>query len=186
MSLRAAVAGGRVVTGDELLRLGTAIAAALAEVHDAGVAHRGVKPDNVLLGPDGPRVVGPGTARTLETAVTAAGPATDVRTYMPPEVFTGRRAGIPADVFGWGCVMVFAATGEDPFRAGSAGCLMHLVLSVDPGLGALPATLRDLVAAALAKQPQARPTARQLLAALTGDAPAVTARPPGRGLRCGP
>ncbi|WP_068927248.1 protein kinase domain-containing protein [Planobispora rosea] len=168
-SLRAAVAGGRVITGDGLLRLGTAIAAALAVVHDAGVAHRGVKPDNVLLGPDGPRLVGLGTARTMETAgTTVTGPVTGVRTSMPPEVFTGQRAGTAADVFGWGCVMVFAATGEDPFHAESLGCLMHRVLSVDPDLSAIPAPLHDLVAAALAKQPHARPTARHLLAALTG------------------
>ncbi|MGN9843919.1 protein kinase domain-containing protein [Nonomuraea sp. H19] len=175
-SLRKAVTGGRRFTGGDLHRLATAVATALTAIHDAGVIHRDMKPDNVLLGPDGPRVIDFGIARTAEMSLTATGLVTGTPTYMAPEVFSGHRAGMPADVFAWGGIMLYAATGEDPFQAESLGGVMHRVLSDNPDLSVLPSSLHPLVAAALAKEPLHRPTARQLLLALvSGDARAETA-----------
>ncbi|MGW0591417.1 protein kinase domain-containing protein [Streptosporangium sp. NPDC002607] len=176
-SLRRAVAEGRRFTGGDLHRLATAIATALTAVHEAGVIHRDLKPDNVLLGPDGPRVIDFGVARTEDMSLTATGMVAGTPTYMAPEIFMGQRASTAVDIFAWGGIMVFAATGADPFRAESLGGIMHRVLSVQPQLDMLPEHLRPFVAASLAKDPAARPTARDLLLALvSGDGAIDTPR----------
>ncbi|MDP9840882.1 WD40 repeat protein [Streptosporangium lutulentum] len=167
-TLRGAVAEGRRFTGGDLHRLATAVATALTAVHEAGIAHRDLKPDDVLLGPDGPRVIDFGVARTADLSPTATGMAAGIPTYLAPEIFTGRGAGTSADVFAWGGIMVFAATGADPFRVESVGGVTDRVLSVRPQLDMLPEHLRPFVAASLARDPEARPSARDLLLALVG------------------
>ncbi|WP_327084971.1 serine/threonine-protein kinase [Nonomuraea sp. NBC_01738] len=178
LSLRRSVAASGPLDGGALHRLAAAMATALAAIHAAGVVHRDLKPDNVLIGPDGPRVIDFGIARTEEMTLTASGPLVGTPTYMAPEALSGERAGRPADVFAWGAVMLFAATGEDPFRASSVGAVLHRVLSADPDVSVLPPGLRALVETALSKDPRSRPTARDLLLGLVGEAGHdVTERP---------
>ncbi|WP_192808540.1 protein kinase domain-containing protein [Actinomadura montaniterrae] len=175
VSLQAAVVGGpgrepRLFAGDELHRLGIGIATALTAIHQARVVHRDLKPGNVMLGPDGPRLIDFGIARMVEThSATQAGGLTGTLRYMPPEVYAGRRAGAEADVFAWGAIMVFAATGRHAFPGDTLPQIAHQVRTHHPDLSALPEPLRALVAAALDKDPLRRPSARAVLTALTGD-----------------
>ncbi|MFF0326141.1 protein kinase [Nonomuraea angiospora] len=148
--LRRAVELHGPYAGDELIALAGALASALGALHEAGLTHRGLNPESVLLAADGPKVI--------ELGVPAGG----TYTYTAPEVLTGHDSGAAADVFAWGAVVLFAATGDDPFSGTSLGGVMHRLLTVDPDLGALPEPLRELVGRALAKDPADRPAAREL------------------------
>ncbi|CAL9611551.1 WD40 repeat domain-containing serine/threonine protein kinase [Streptomyces sp. enrichment culture] len=149
--------------GDDLVRLATGIATALTAVHAASVVHRDLKPGNVLLGPDGPRVIDFGIARTREMSLTETGRMMGTPGYMAPEVLRGSRADVKSDVFAWGAVVLFAATGRGPFHGENLGEIVVRVTELHPDLTPLPERLRPLVGAALSKDPALRPDADQLL-----------------------
>ncbi|MEU9018879.1 serine/threonine-protein kinase [Actinomadura sp. NPDC048394] len=156
-------------------------AGALAAIHRAGIVHRDFKPANVVLGPDGAKVIDFGIARAAD-ALARTEPLTTspVGTpgYMAPEQIEDEPVGPPADVFAWGAAMVFAATGRPPFGSGPGAAVMRRVTSRPPDLGDMDGPLRDLAARCLDKNPAARPTAPQLVRALReGQGPAPKPRP---------
>ncbi|GLZ09324.1 hypothetical protein Acsp03_67900 [Actinomadura sp. NBRC 104412] len=167
-SLSRQVAQEGPITGGALERLAVNTASALAAIHRAGIVHRDLKPHNVLLGPDGPRVIDFGLSRVLDAAGATGGRPVGTPGYMAPEQVTGGDVGPPADVFAWGATMTFAATGRPPFGSDSITAVTHRVLHEEPDLGDLGGELRGLVAAALDKDPARRPTAAQVLLRLVG------------------
>ncbi|MEV0596173.1 ABC transporter substrate-binding protein [Nonomuraea cavernae] len=164
--------------GQVLVRLAIATATALAAIHRAGVVHRDFKPSNVLLGPDGPRVIDFGIARALDVSQSLTTSVVGTPAYMAPEQFHGRPE--PAsDVFAWAGTMVFAATGRSAFGFGTLPMVMHRILSATPDLSGVPEPLAALLWAALGKDPRLRPTAEQVLGELIrSNAPAGTTTPP--------
>jgi hypothetical protein len=148
--------------GGELERLMVGTATALAAVHAAGVVHRDFKPGNVLLGPDGPRVVDFGIARSEGAATLTAG-LIGTPAYLSPEQIGGSAASPASDVFGWAATMLYAAVGTPPFGADNVPAVLHRVLHQHPDLSPLPPHLRGLVGACLDKHPGGRPTARSLM-----------------------
>ncbi|WP_188189845.1 glycoside hydrolase family 6 protein [Nonomuraea sp. SYSU D8015] len=175
------------MSGSELDGLAMSTAVALGAIHAAGVVHRDLKPSNVLLSPVGPKVIDFGLAFAADSttlSVTRMGtPA-----YMSPEQVRGLPLSPASDVFAWGGVMVFAASGRPPFGSGQGHDVLYRVIHDDPVVPALDGVLGELVWRALSKDPAARPTAAELVDALSGG---ITTRlpplvvPPGPGARPG-
>ncbi|WP_243719517.1 serine/threonine-protein kinase [Actinomadura sp. KC06] len=161
----------------KLRKLALRTAAALAAIHRAGIVHRDFKPGNVLLGPDGAKVIDFGIARIADATPVTTGPV-GTPAYMAPEQIEDEPVGTPADVFAWGATMVWAATGRPPFGTGPSAAVMRRVTSRSPDLGDLDGPLRDLAARCLDKNPAARPTASQIVRALReGQGPMPKPRP---------
>jgi serine/threonine protein kinase len=148
--------GPMSTTNAEALAVG--IAAALTAIHAAHVVHRDLKPQNVMLSPQGPKVIDfgiAGAAAEVTGAVRFGTPG-----WLAPEQAAGHQGGQPADVFAWGLLVAWASTGRHPFGSGPSGT---------PDLDGVSPRLLPLVRACLATDPAARPSARELLSRLVGS-----------------
>lgn len=160
-------------------------ALALAAAHDAGIVHRDIKPDNVMLRDDGfVKLVDFGLARlSLRERVTDSGhssgatglsePGLLVGTmaYVSPEQACGEPVGPPTDVFSLGILAYELLVGEHPFASPSALATMGAIITRTPLAPAmlrpeLPPALDALVQRMLAKGAAERPTAAQVAEAL--------------------
>ncbi|MFD3565800.1 serine/threonine-protein kinase [Streptomyces sp. NPDC058667] len=150
--------------GEQQLRLlGAALAEALQAIHACGLIHRDLKPGNIIMADDGPRVLDFGIARALEsTRLTSTGMAFGTPGFLAPEQAQGGEVGVAADVFALGAVLV-AAAGGSAFGEGTPMALMYRSVHEEADLSALPTGLRPVVAACLAKEPGRRPTPEGLL-----------------------
>ncbi|MYX15772.1 protein kinase [Streptomyces sp. SID8374] len=155
--------------------LGAGLAEALHVVHGQGIVHRDVKPSNVLLALDGPRLIDFGIARALGATVslTSTGVSVGSPGYMAPEQIRGRDISGAADVFSLGAVLAYAATGAAPFSGDSSAVLLYKVVHEEPELGDLEGELREVVAGCLAKDPDARPAPADLARTLAPDGAAA-------------
>ncbi|MGX6600826.1 serine/threonine-protein kinase [Micromonosporaceae bacterium Da 78-11] len=167
------------LSGSSLHGVAVGIATALTAIHGAGVIHRDLKPGNVLVAMGGIKVIDFGIARAFEATSqhTATDQMVGTVAYMAPERFetdADRPVGPAADIFSWGAVVTYAATGRTPFATDSATATAVRILTQPPDLTGVPASLRGLVEASLAKDPRERPTARQLLDLLLDAATPVS------------
>ena len=155
---------------------------ALGEAHDAGLVHRDVKPDNVMLCTRGGvsdfvKVLDFGLVKQVAnpdtTKITAESSIAGTPLYMAPEAIAAPETVTPAaDVYAVGCVAYFLLTGRPPFAAKTVVevCAAHLHTTPEPpsrhAPAALPGALDALVLRCLEKQPERRPTSRELQVAL--------------------
>ncbi|QFU94459.1 serine/threonine-protein kinase [Amycolatopsis sp. YIM 10] len=178
-SLKEAVDTAGPLPVNALRHLATGLAAALLDIHRAGLIHRDLKPSNVLLTDDGPRVIDFGIARAVEDGqeLTGTGAIIGSPAFMSPEQ-AGTAPVTPAsDVFSFGALLVMAATGRGPFTGTTTAQTLYNVVHSQPDLGALPPDVRRFVEPCLAKNPAHRPTPAQLLDFLGHLPPGTTPWP---------
>ena len=165
----------RSLTTSTALDVATQIASALAAAHERGLVHRDVKPENVMIRPDGyVKVLDFGLAkpvRAIEGSVLVTQPGTVIGTprYMSPEQARGLPADARTDVWSLGVVCYEMLAGNPPFDGHTAADVLAAVLERDPpSLTGLPTPFAAAVMRALAKTPERRyPSAREFFAALT-------------------
>lgn len=164
-TVRQVVAERGALYGADLDALAVGVAAALTAIHAEKIVHRDLKPANVLLSPIGPRVIDFGIARNTDssTRLTTAEDSVGTPSFMPPEAFLHQPVGPPGDVFAWGALVVYAASGQPPFGTGTLAEIAYRVVHLPPSLDGLHGPLRALVARALDKDPGRRPTAQAVL-----------------------
>ncbi|MFF4755349.1 phosphate ABC transporter substrate-binding protein PstS [Streptomyces sp. NPDC002514] len=171
-SLHQRVAESGPLPTQEVRLLAAGLVEALRDIHRVGLVHRDLKPGNVLLAEDGPRVIDFGIARAFAAdPLTRTGVLVGTPAFMAPEQFRTGGIGPSGDVFALGSVLVYAATGHSPFEGQSTYGIGYRVVHEEPDLTGLAEELRPLVEPCLAKEPAARPTVEELLAALSAVAP---------------
>lgn len=179
-SLKEAVEATGPLPVESVRRLAVGLATALAEIHRVGLIHRDLKPGNVLLTGDGPRVIDFGIARAAEggAELTGTGGIVGSPAFMSPEQAESRPLTPASDVFSLGGLLVMAATGRGPFAGTTTAQLLYNVVHAVPDLTAVPPEVRALVEPCLAKDPARRPTPQRILDFLGPVAPGTRPWPP--------
>jgi len=167
-----------------------AVCEGLEAAHAAGLVHRDIKPANIMLAGGEVKILDFGIARADGTATgTATGTVLGTAAYLSPEQAAGYPAGPQSDLYSLGCVLFEMLAGVPPFTAESQVAIAYRQVHDDPGAPSarrpgLPASLDQITARLLAKDPAARPASAAaaragLLAALAPGATAVLPVPPG-------
>ncbi len=169
----------------EILKIGIAVAEALAAAHRQGIVHRDLKPGNIMLAKGGAKLMDFGlaksasagardassapllsAARTMTQAspvspLTAAGTMIGTIQYMSPEQIEGKEADARSDLFALGAVLYEMVTGARPFEGKSQISVASAILEKEPGpISAVqpltPPAFEHIVTACLAKNPEDR------------------------------
>jgi hypothetical protein len=120
-----------------------------------------------------------GIAWAAGATVTRSGLRFGTPSWMAPEQLRDQPAGPPTDVFAWGALVAFAATGRHPFGGGPPDAVAYRILHGRPDLDGVPEAMRQLVREALTLDPAARPTADRVVAMLAAALPPTRPMPAG-------
>ncbi|PKV86951.1 serine/threonine-protein kinase [Streptomyces sp. TLI_146] len=163
-TLSRAVADRGPFPPDTCRKLFAALAEGLASVHAYGVTHRDLKPQNVILAPQGPQLIDFGIARAAaDTALTQTGVAPGTPGYTAPEVLVRNEVADAADVFALGATIAFAATGRAPFGSGSMEGVSYRAVHEPIDVAGVEPELAALILDCAAKDPARRPTPAEVI-----------------------
>ena len=180
-TLRSVIANDNSI--DTLFTLGTQMAKALSAAHAAGITHRDVKPDNIMVRDDGYlKMLDFGLARLLPNCAsdpeaatlaqqTTPGTVMGTLAYMSPEQASGQTASSPSDIFSLGIILYELATGRHPFKSESMIGYLHAITTQTPPSATsfksdLPLAVDELILQMLEKDAKGRPGANDVAQAL--------------------
>jgi serine/threonine protein kinase len=147
------------VSPDRAVELLVQVCAGLEHAHAAGLVHRDIKPQNLLVRTDGVvKVADFGIARTLQgTQLTQVGTVLGTAAYLAPEQAAGERVMAAADIYSLGAVAYELLTGRTPYEFESLAELALKQREAPPPIPEAPPGLERAVLRALAFRPQDRP-----------------------------
>ncbi|MEW2275278.1 PQQ-binding-like beta-propeller repeat protein [Streptomyces sp. SID685] len=146
-----------------LRALAVSIAHTLRDIHAAGFIHRDLKPPNIVVTADGPRIIDFGIARPEHgLTLTTTGQIPVTPGYGAPEQVLGQRVAPAADIFSLGAVLVYAATGQRAFGGAHVAAVQYEVVHGEPHWDGLTPEQHALIAPCLAKDAATRPTPEQI------------------------
>ena len=161
---------------DEAVSVCAQIADALLAAHHAGIVHRDVKPANVMLVPDGAKLLDFGIARGAGDGDLTGNLTVGTPLCMAPEQVRGQRAKPASDIYALGCVLFWSLTGRPPYQSKDITEIFESQLYDPPPpieVPGLPARVVEFCHACLSKNPAFRPNAAQALTTLSGLAAAA-------------
>jgi serine/threonine-protein kinase len=183
-SLAVLIDAGGVPTLERSIPIMQQLAEALAAVHRAGIVHRDIKPDNVVLiekngKSDFVKLCDFGVAKLTDSTLdrvamhsTSQGAILGTPEYMSPEQASGKPVDLRTDIYSFGVMLYEMATGRVPFSAPDFGEMVVQLLKAQPippsqlpGLSQpVPKSLERLILHCLAKDPAQRPQDMELVA----------------------
>jgi hypothetical protein len=180
-TLAAEIAAGKRYAGDEFIRLASQLLSGLSALHGAGVLHRDLKPDNVLLRADGSFKITDFSLASLRDAPKLTHHEAIVGTpaYMSPEQASGGTPGERSDLFSLGVVLYEAASGKNPFLGATVletlrGVREREISLDEPAPASLSERARSLLRALLEKNPDRRPSSAVAALELIGESTGAT------------
>jgi len=184
LSLDAVLRRVKRLTPAQVIALGKQLCGALGAAHAQGVIHRDIKPQNLVIQPDGAlKVLDFGVARLAErsSGLTATGLVVGTPAYMAPEQLLGEPMDARVDIYSTGVVLYEALTGRRPFDAPNPAVLIGRILNetaVPPSAQdpAVPGPLSDAIMTALARDTDARPARAETLVELLDRAARMSSK----------
>ena len=164
-SLRELIDRGAPLPVPAVVAIGKQLCRALEIAHEQGVIHRDIKPQNMMVQPDGTlKVMDFGVARLAQRAsqLTSTGMVVGTPAYMAPEQLLDDPVDARADIYAAGVVLYECLTGQRPVEAASPAALIGKLLSATPRPPheinvTVPAAVSDVIMRALAREVADRP-----------------------------
>jgi len=163
MTLQEHVETNGVLTGTALHTFASKLALGIAAMHRMEIVNRNLHPDNVILGPSGPVIADLSRAIELSQGTSNGEPGLGTPGWASIQQLQGEEPALPFDVFSWGAVVQFAATGSSPVRDGLPHELMARTEQGNFAPVSIDGPLGELVTAALSNDPEDRPDIETIL-----------------------